>query len=265
MTDINDLLSNRFKELQKNLIKPFVFFDLETTGISPRSDRVVEITMIKITKNKVHDPILLRMNPGIPIPQGASEVHGIYDKDVADLGGFEVIGEQIAEVMTGADYAGYNAKKYDVPLLQAEFDRHKIECDLSKGSIVDPFVIFKSRMRHNLVTAMKHYTGKELTDAHSSLADTMAALEVFSQQLETYNDLPTNIDELAVGQFSRPKKEKIYFVLQDGKYKFNFGKHVGKTLDAVPSGYLNWMLNRTEDPFPENTKKIIREGLANRL
>lgn len=264
MTDITGLLGKRFKELQKKLKRPFVFFDLETTGINPKLDRIVEITMIKITKAKVHEPIVLRMNPGVSIPEGASEVHGIYDKDVADLDGFEKMGKKIAKVMTGADYAGYNAKKYDVPLLQAEFDRHDIACDLSEGSIVDPLVIFKTRMRHNLTMAVKFYTGKAFNNAHNSLADTVAALEVLSNQLDEYDDLPVVISELATGQFTRANgkgKEKVYFVLKDGKQTFNFGKHKGKTLSDVPSGYLDWMLNRTDDPFPDTAKKIIQEHL----
>jgi DNA polymerase-3 subunit epsilon len=263
-TSIGQFLGTRFKQLQEKLEKPLVFFDLETTGVNPKLDRIVEITMIKITKNKIHDPVVIRMNPSIPIPSGASNVHGIFDDDVAELPGFKAVGKKIADIMEGSDYAGYNAKKYDVPLLQAEFARYKFDIDMTKGDVVDPFVIFKSKMRHNLTSAMEYYAGRELNNAHNSLADTLAALEVLSEQLERYDDLPITVSGLSVGNIGKsrgPKKPKEHFIIREGKAYCNFGKHEGKHISELPTGYLGWMLNEKDDPFPEMTHKIIQEYL----
>jgi len=263
--EIDTIIGKRFKQLQKNLERPLVFFDLETTGVSTTKDRIVEMTMIKVSKKGVEDPIVLRVNPEIPIPEEASKVHGIYDKDVEDCKTFSEISKSVAKTLDNCDFAGYNAKKYDVPLLQAEFNRAGVDIDIKNRSVVDPIVIFKQRMRKNLTSALRYYSGKELTDAHSSLSDTLAALEVLSQQLELYEDLPVKLDELVLKQNSRAKNsndgENKHFVLQENEYHFKFGKHKGKKIsDPSVRNYLKWMLKQEPpDDFPTETKKIIKE------
>jgi DNA polymerase-3 subunit epsilon len=74
----------------KNLVlgKPLAIIDLETTGTDPQSDRIVEIGILKVTPDSRRCQRVLRLNPGIPIPPGATAVHGITDADVA--GGLSV-------------------------------------------------------------------------------------------------------------------------------------------------------------------------------
>lgn len=267
--NLEETLSPRFFEFMKLLKRPLVFFDTETTGVNPNSDRIVEITMIKITSKKIHDPVIYRINPGVKIPAGASNVHGIYDDDVKDLPDFKSFAKDIWNELKDCDYAGYNVKKYDIPILQAEFDRHEFKCDLGKGKVVDPFVIFKNRMRFDLTTAVQHYAGKELENAHNSLADTLASLEVLSGQLERYDDLPLTINEICTDNMHKSKrrsgggKPKERLVLKEGKHTMNFGRHKGKTLGEVPKDYLEWML-KSDDGFPKETQKVIKKHLKTR-
>ena len=268
--ELIETLSERFFELQKNLERPLVFFDTETTGVNPKEDRIVEISLVKITKRKIHEPVIFRMNPGIPIPNGASKVHGIYDDDVADLPGFDQFAKKIWKELEGADYAGYNLGRFDIPILQAEFERHGFKFDLSEGRVVDPLVIFKTKMRFDLTSAVQHYAGKELDNAHNSLVDTLASLEVLSAQLERHEDLPTTINELCVDQMNQAKqrrrsggKPKERIVLQEGAHVMNFGRHKGKKLGDVPKDYLQWML-KSKDEFPEGIQKIVKKHLKGR-
>ncbi|HQE12856.1 MAG TPA: 3'-5' exonuclease, partial [Flavipsychrobacter sp.] len=69
---------------QLALKKPIIFFDLETTGIDPAKDRIVEIAMIKINPDATRDQYIKKLNPGIPIPKEASDIHGTTDEDVKD-------------------------------------------------------------------------------------------------------------------------------------------------------------------------------------
>ena len=70
--------------MKLQLKRPLVVFDLETTGISVTADRIVEICMLKVNPDGQEEIRTYRVNPEMPIPAGASEVHGIYDADIAD-------------------------------------------------------------------------------------------------------------------------------------------------------------------------------------
>ena len=66
------------------LTRPICFFDLETTGVNVTNDRIVEICVHKVHPDGKEETHNWRVNPTIPIPDGASAIHGIYDADVAD-------------------------------------------------------------------------------------------------------------------------------------------------------------------------------------
>ena len=68
-----------------NLVKPIIFFDLETTGVDISKDRIVEISFIKVFPDGREMEYSKRINPEMHIPEGASAVHGIYDEDVRSV------------------------------------------------------------------------------------------------------------------------------------------------------------------------------------
>ena len=70
--------------MELKLNNPIAFFDLETTGINIVSDRIVEISILRVTPKGEEDVLTQRINPGIPIPEETTQIHGITDKDVAD-------------------------------------------------------------------------------------------------------------------------------------------------------------------------------------
>lgn len=69
--------------MKLNLQRPIVFFDLETTGVQITRDRIVEISILKISPDGERETKTRRINPEMPIPAEASAVHGITDADVA--------------------------------------------------------------------------------------------------------------------------------------------------------------------------------------
>ena len=72
-----------------NLRRPLVVFDLETTGVNVTHDRIVEICLLKVFPDFREEIRTYRVNPGIPIPAGATAVHGISNADVADKPSFK--------------------------------------------------------------------------------------------------------------------------------------------------------------------------------
>lgn len=247
--------------MKLSLKRPIAFLDLETTGINIAADRIVEISVLRINPDGREDWMSARVNPGMPIPPKATAIHGITDEDVASSPSFKEIARNLGIFLEGCDLAGYNAIKFDIPLLAEEFLRANIDFSFKKRRYIDVQVIFHKKEQRTLSAAYLFYCRKELEGAHGSKADTAATYEVLQSQLERYPDLGNDVDKLA--EFSTFGNSadfagRIVFD-ENGVEIFNFGKHKGKSVEAVlaeePS-YYAWMMN---GDFPLYTKKVLTE------
>jgi len=99
------------------LEKPIAFFDLETTGIQIATDRIVEISILKVFPNGNKESITWRVNPEIEIPKEASDIHGITNEDVVTEPKFTELAPKVKEMIAGCDLAGFNSNRFDIPLL----------------------------------------------------------------------------------------------------------------------------------------------------
>lgn len=245
-----------------SLNRPIAFFDLETTGINISSDRIVEISILKVFPGHDQDLKTRRVNPTIPIPGEVSKIHGIYDKDVKDSPTFQQIAEELKMFLKDCDLAGYNCNYFDIPLLVEEFLRAGVNFDIRDCKVVDVQTIFHKKEERTLSAAYKFYCGKELKNAHSAEADITATFEVLESQLERYPDLINNIDFLSTFTNTRSKRVDLTgrFVYNDkGDIVFNFGKHTGKVAANVfktEPQYYDWMM---KGEFSLQTKRIIIE------
>jgi DNA polymerase-3 subunit epsilon len=247
--------------LELNLRRPIAFLDIETTGINVSTDRIVEISVLKISPGGREEWMSTRVNPEMPIPPKSTAIHGITDADVADSPAFREIAKNLATFLEGTDLAGYNAIKFDIPVLAEEFLRVNIDFNFRKRRYVDAQVIFHRKEQRTLSAAYQFYCNMELENAHSSRADTQATYEVLKAQLDRYGDLDNDVEKLA--EFSTFNSNadfagRIIFD-ENGVETFNFGKHKGKPVEKVfredPS-YYSWMMN---GEFPLYTKKILTE------
>jgi len=244
-----------------NLKKSIVFFDLETTGINTMTDRIVEIAILKVNPNGKEEMKSYRVNPEIPIPEKASEIHGIKDEDVKDCPTFKQIAKQLATFMEGCDISGFNSNKFDIPILAEEFLRADIDFDMRKRNFVDVQNIFHKMEKRDLTAAYKFYCGKDLEGAHGAEADTRATYEILKAQIEKYDDLQNDIPFLS--EFSSYNKNadfvgRIIFN-EENEEIFNFGKYKGEKVADVlrkDSGYYGWIMN---GEFPLYTKKVMTE------
>lgn len=183
--------------MKLNLKNPIVFLDLETTGVDPCKDRIVEISLVKVMPDGSKEVKTRRINPQMHIPEAASAVHHIYDKDVADCPTFREIAKSLWAYIEGCDFGGYNSNKFDIPVLVEEFLRAGLDVDLHKSRFIDVQNIFHKMEQRTLVAAYKFYCGKELDEAHSAEADTLATYEVLLAQLDRYPELKNEVDYLA--------------------------------------------------------------------
>ena len=245
--------------MKLNLTKPLIVFDLETTGLDMIKDRIIQISYIKVMPDGTEDRKNLYVNPCKEIPAEVVALTGISNEDVKDAPTFKQLAATLEKEFTGCDFAGYNSNHFDVPMLAEEFLRAGIDFDFNKCRLIDAQTIFMKMERRNLAAAYKFYCGKDLTEAHSAEADTLATYEVLLSQLERYEELQNDVDFLA--EFSS-RSQNVDFagrIVYDDKgvEVFSFGKHKGRSVAEVfriePS-YYSWMMN---GDFPLHTKKVI--------
>ena len=247
--------------MKLQLQKPICFFDLETTGTNITKDRIVEIAILKVFPNGNKESYTWRVNPEIPIPKEASDVHKITDEMVKNEPTFKELAPKVYALLKDSDLAGFNSNRFDIPLLAEELLRVGIDFDLKTNSAIDVQTIFHKKEKRTLEAAYRFYCDKDLTDAHSALADTEATYEVLEAQLEKYDDLQTDIKFLSEFSSHRSFADFAGFIGydKDENEVFLFGKHKGvKVIDILEKepGYFGWILNAD---FPLYTKKVLRK------
>lgn len=240
--------------------KQVICFDLEATGTDIARDRIVQFAGINlVTMYEVN----WLVNPTIPIPPGATEIHNICDADVARMPPFEQRAQSIYEWIKDCDLLGFNLTNFDVPMLWEEFYRCGIVWDLSNTRIFDAGTLFKKREERTLAAALKFYCNRDLTNAHNALADVKATREVWLAQMDRYQLWGKS--RLELEQESNYEEKRVdlagkILLNKDGVPVYNIGKSKGVPVVDDP-GFGYWMLDRD---FSENTKIALRRilGLA---
>ena len=273
--------------MKPNLFKPLVVFDLETTGLDLVSDRIIQISFIKIYPDWKEERENIFINPERPIPTSVVALTGISDADVADAPTFKQKAKELADKFSGCDFAGFNSNRFDIPMLAEEFLRAGVDFDFSKCRLIDMQNIYHKMERRNLAAAYKFYCGRKMEDdfeAHRADQDTEATWRVLQGQLDMYapenqseEDRVLNNDMEELAEFSKMNdfvdfagrivwedmKDQDGKVLLDvtGKVRrheiFNFGKYKGWDVAEVlrkDPGYYSWML---ASDFTYNTKQVL--------
>jgi DNA polymerase-3 subunit epsilon len=256
------------KKMKLNLKRPLVVFDIETTGTNVVKDRIVSLSALKVQPDGSREQRTWVVNPGVNISDEVAAIHGITNEMVADKPTFKEVARQVVDFIKDSDLAGYNSNKFDIPVLAEELMRAEVEFDMKKRLAIDVQNIFHRMEQRTLSAAYKFYCNKELENAHSADADTLATFEVLLGQLDRYPDLQGDVAFLS--EFSNRQKVADYagFIAfdEDDEEIFTFGKHKGKKVKAIlkqDPGHFAWMLNAD---FPLYTKKVLtaiklREGL----
>ena len=255
------------------LKKPLAFFDIESTGTSVVKDRIVEISVLRALMNGETQIKTWRINPGMPIPPESSVFHGIYDEDVKDKPLFKEVAHDIFRFFDGADLGGFNVLRLDIPLLVEEFLRVDLDFNLASRKLIDAQKIFHLMEPRSLPAAYRFYCQKELENAHSAEADTVATFEVLCAQVERYEGVaikdengkdyvPVHNDMNKLHEITAHKMVDLAgrMVMNDkGLEIFNFGKHkdrlVTEVLEKEPAFY-DWVM---KGDFPLDTKRKLTE------
>ena len=253
--------------MELQLKKPICFFDLETTGTNVAKDRIVEISILKVFPNGNKESKTWLVNPEMQIPEEVIAVHGITNEKVANEPTFKQLSKEIYRMIQDSDLAGFNSDRFDIPLLAEEMLRAEVDFDMKKMVSVDVQTIFHKMEKRTLGAAYKFYCDKDLEDAHSAEADTLATYEVLKSQLDRYPELENDMKKLSEFTTRRQSLDFAGFIgLNKNKEPiFTFGKHKDKTVDEVMNtepGYFGWILNAD---FPLYTKKVLTQIKLSKL
>lgn len=248
-----------------NLSRPLVILDAETTGLNVDIDRIVELGAVKIRPSGDTTAFRSRFNPGIPISPDATAIHGITDADVADERRFADLAPMLLESLTGADLCGYNLRRFDVKILGAEFARAGLTW--TPGVQIDPWAIWTRKEPRDLDGAIKRFAPDFHGQAggHSAVSDVLGVVAVLIGQLAAFwpqapGGAVRRFDaaELAdAGTDPDAIDPDGKIVWKNGVPTMNVGKHSGVAVKALPSGYVEWLVFRSE--FPNEIKTLVTD------
>lgn len=207
-------------------MQTLIFYDTETTGTNTEKDRVIEIAAYNGSTGESFSSYI---NPGIPIPKEASNIHGITDDMVSSSPTFPVVFEQFA-AFCGSDsvLVAHNNYNFDYPLLLKECQRHSLP--LFQRSMIDSLKWaqkYRADLPKHTLQYLAQVYGYTVTQTHRALDDVLLLHKIFS--ILTGDLTPNQIIAL-LNETAHPKV-----------FKMPFGKYRGKPLTEVPQSYLKWL------------------------
>lgn len=246
------------------LERPLAVFDIESTGLNPRTDRVIELSIVRVEPCGRQEVKTWLVNPEIPIPRESTEIHRITDAEVASCPPFSSVVDEVDAFLSGCDFAGYNLIHFDIPILEEEFMRCGRDLDASSRRVLDAQKIFHKKEPRDLSAAVKFFCGREHDGAHGAEADALATLDVIKGEFERYGDLPDTMDGIErefnnLDPANIDRSGRIRWV--NGEATISFGKKKGKTLRELHDtdvGFLKWIVR---GEFPLDTRKIAENAM----
>lgn len=257
-----NMVKRRFVHL--DIDRPLAFIDVETTGLNPYADRIVELSILKIHPDGTEEYKTHRINPGIPIPAEATSIHGITNEDVAGEPKFRQYAVSIRDFLTECDIAGFNVIKFDLSFLEAEFKRAGVEFSRKGRCLLDSQILYHQLEPRDLRAAYLKYCGKELENAHSAEGDAQAAAEILEGQLKKHPELPRNVDSLHAicnPGWAQSVDPEGKFIWSEGEAICTFGRYRGRSLKQIATDdpeYLEWI---AASDFSAEVQEIARKAM----
>ncbi len=239
------------------LIRPLITCDVETTGTDAENDRIVQIAATKRHLDGTIEKKNIFVNPTIPIPAAATEVHGISDEMVKYAPTFKQIAVNLQAWFRGSDIGGFNSDRFDIPLISAEFNRLGIVFIDWDCSFLDTMKAYRHFYPNTLVAIYQRLFGEDFDGAHDALNDVLATDRVLEKVIEL--NFPEDVtvaelDDLLQGDRKRFDIAGKIYIDSEGVHRWAFGKYIDKPI-TIDMGFTQWVLSKD---FPADTKSKLR-------
>ena len=248
-------------ERSLELSRPLAVLDVQSTGLDSSNARIVKLSILKVYPDGSEHAKSVLVNPEIPIPPGATQVHGISDLNVMNMPMFRAYARALADHLEDCDIAGFGVERFGLPLLQAEFERNDVEFEISGRIVVDAMTIFHRLEPRNLASAYSRFVGGSKSDVVDDAQDARNVYSILQGEVSSSTSVPVvpialaawakGIDDSAIDS------EGKFVWSEEGDALFNFGKHRGERLiDVVVNdlSYLKWVAG--SDDFDGEVRKI---------
>lgn len=258
-------------------MKDIVFFDLETTGLDPVNDRIVEFFARRVKVTDINGLAGMfetvkeyhsYFNPGMKIPEKSTAIHRITNEVTDHAPKFYERAKEIISIFDGAVISGFNIDNFDLNFLRFEFRRcgtfeHPF---LDHGNVIDVYKIFDRFFKKDLQSAHQFYCGEPFKSAHSAAADVDATQRILAHMIMDHRqEMPNNTDQISqwinlpFGNQCEPSGRLVFN--EYGAAIFTFGKYSNWTLEKVAGenpGYLKFLI---EKDFHPQLKEICKDAL----
>ena len=249
-------------------MRNIVAWDVETTGLSPQHDHIIQLAMIKFDSEfNILDKLNYIIKPigEFIIDERATAVHGYTKEYILENGVYlSSVSDQILNFVKDCDYLTYNGNTFDIQFIINDLKSIGVEFPMENKIFYDSYAIECRLNPRNLSGIYKKYTGKDLIGAHDAFADVGATIEIFKNQLKNIDEdistWPENnllSPEGSIRNAATPGNPAL-IVFTKGKYKDTDIKEV---VIKDKSYVLWWWQNVATDI----SKKIVEKYIKNQL
>lgn len=178
--------------------EPVVFVDIETTGMSPRSSRIIEFAAIRMENGEITETFETLINPGSPISYHITRLTGITDGDVATAPYFESVAPKIDEILRGAIFIAHNVR------FDYSFVKHQLElCSIN----FSPRMLCSVRMSRALYADQKGHSLRAIIERHNIPVDARHRAHADAAAIKKFFDIA--IQEHGIELFTAAAQQQL--------------------------------------------------------
>lgn len=237
-------------------------FDVETTGLSQTEDYIIQLSAVKFEKEtfkriKTFDHYIKPIR-AYEIKPGAFEAHGLTKEFIEKNGvPLKSVANEFIEMFDDADVLTFNGNRFDVNMIYKDLLLIGIEFPLEGKVFYDSYGIETRLNPRKLGNVYFNYTGRCLEEAHNSLADVDATIEVFRNQLEILkedNETGEEVEDWSENHLYSPEGSirNASNAGEPERIVFSIGKYRDQEFMAVcknDPGYIKWFKEKVASPY----------------
>lgn len=247
-------------------MKNIVCIDVETTGLDPKNDYIIQLAAVKIDGSTLElmdrKQYFIKPQHKYIIDPKAEATHHITKETLENLGvSLKSIAKEFLEFIDNCDYLSYNGNQFDYKFLYKDFALAGYEFPIEDRKFYDSYAMECRFSPRNLSSVYKKYMGVDMQGAHDAASDVLATVDIFREQLRTQGVTLNDISNWNENKLLSPdgsirdaaapgEPRRIVFTI--GKYK---DSEFYKVCKEDPS-YIRWWVDNVASNY---TRKVCRE------